>query len=201
MAKRKYQKNPLLYHLGKLQGQSGQSLSLDISGKKEEERVVSFPLLSPGRQTPKTPTHSPQSSLLRPLTVPSLSIFKSWATRCFLSVSHSSYNEHHDCYNQKEKTIYILHFKILAGDVCFQDSSFRMHVYLPFNTKILWNDPINSNIGGTIYSRAEEQRRIPEIGLELWGFPRTEADGHGHMYWERRHEDTFLECDLAVYQL
>lgn len=41
-----------------------------------------------------------------------------------------------------------LHVKNLAGDICFQNSNFRTRVYLPFNTKILWNDPINSNIGG-----------------------------------------------------
>lgn len=116
-AKRKCQNKTWHHHLGKLQGKSGRSLSHDISGKKEGERAVSFPFLSPGRQTPQTPAHSPQGGPLLTMLI-SLSLFNSRATPCFLCVSHSFHNEHRYCYNQEEKTIYML--KIWQGTSAFK---------------------------------------------------------------------------------
>lgn len=55
----------------------------------------------------------------RPLTMLiSLSLFNSRATPCFLCVSHSFHNEHRYCYNQEEKTIYML--KIWQGTSAFK---------------------------------------------------------------------------------
>lgn len=88
-AKRKCQNKTWHHHLGKLQGKSGRSLSHDISGKKEGERAVSFPFLSPGRQTPQTPAHSPQGGPLGRSLCSSLWAFSTAEPLRVFCVSHT----------------------------------------------------------------------------------------------------------------
>lgn len=68
MTRWKYQNKILLLHLRKIQGKTGQSLSLNIFGKWEGERGCFFSI-SQSWQTrhQKAPAHAPQSSLLWPL--------------------------------------------------------------------------------------------------------------------------------------
>lgn len=104
---RKIPKKTLLHHLGKLQGKSGQSLSLDISGKKGRRVSCFFPI----SQSWETDT---KNSCSLSTEQPAQATHYSHLSESFQKLSHSVfvlhsfYNKHHYRYNQEGKTIYIL---------------------------------------------------------------------------------------------